>query len=695
MDNLPDYFNKTLPLKKRVSSLLRELTPKEKFQLMSGYQAWWTYPIKRLKVPRMGMSDGPRGISFHSSLRKNTQFPVPKSLAATWNPDLSEKFGTAVAKEIKARGKHILLAPGINIDRTPLNGRTFEYFSEDPIFIREMVVPLVKSVQKQKVGACLKHYVANNQETNRHFVSVEIDERTLREIYLKAFEQIIKAADPWTVMSCYNRVNGIYGSEHPKLLREYLINEFGFTGFVMSDWGATVNIKDPERCVKAGLSLEMPKMHTYTPEKLQKALEQGRITMEDIDELIERILTVMVKTEVLDREKAKRRIKVDWTAHQQIAREIAAEGMVLLKNNNSILPINLKNIRKIAVLGKNASKKFGKFLYGGSAAVIPPFEITPLQGIREIFGKSVEITNDPKNADIALVITGLNHDKGYDGESFDKNSLNLPQKEEKLILDTAKQNPNTVVVLITGSPVSMEKWIDNVPAVVEAWYPGMMGGYALADILLGNVNPSGKLPITFPKRLSDSPAHAHAGSSTYPGDGPIFSESFMDMIRKREIPESEYKDVKVFYDEGIYVGYRYFDSKNLEPQFEFGFGLSYTKFQLSDLKLDKHKLKADDSFHISVTVENIGECGGAEVVQVYYSDLKSTVDRPAKELLGFKKVFVKAGESKRIDIKLNAADFAFFDVSSHQWKVEKGVFKILVGTSSRCIIFEEAVEVID
>lgn len=684
------FRDATLDVQSRVEDLLGRLTLDEKFRLMSGYAMWWTPAIKRLNIPKMGMSDGPRGISYHSSMRKCTQYPVPKTLASTWDRTLSQKFGDAIAKEIRAIGKHILLAPGINIDRTPLNGRTFEYFSEDPLLIREMVVPLVKAVQNQNIGACVKHYAANNQETNRRNISAEIDERTLREIYLKSFEQIVKEADPWSIMSCYNRVNGEYGSASKTLLQNYLVNEFGFSGFIMTDWGATDNLNNPEEGIHAGLTLEMPKKKIYTPKKLHEALKHGKITLKRVDELVGRLITVMIKTKVLDKPKIKE--KINLRHHHQIARAIAVEGMVLLKNENNTLPLKKSELKSIAIVGANANKKFGKFIYGGSAAVIPPFEITPLKGIKKYLGKSVKIVKNPAEADITLVITGLNHDKGSDGESGDKIRLGIPPKEEDLILHTVSQNPNTVVVLISGSPVSMDKWKDKVPAILEAWYPGMMGGLALADILFGEVNPSGKLPISFPKTLADSPAHQSARS--YPGEGRVFKETFIDALNiGKGRDESVWKDNKVYYDEGIYVGYRHFDTKNVEPLFEFGFGLSYTQFEITHFVVDQQSLHADSTFTLAVDVTNIGNYDGAEVVQVYYSDVESSVDRPLKELLGFQKVFVKKGETERVEIVLRASDLAFFDVDSKSWKVEAGDFKILVGNSSRNIIHETSVTV--
>ncbi|MFW9994911.1 MAG: beta-glucosidase [Candidatus Odinarchaeota archaeon] len=668
----------------RIDNILKKLTLDEKFHLLSGNRFFSTRQVKRLKIKPFKMTDGPFGVAMHSSvLRKNTRFPGGICLAATWNRDLSEKFGVAVGEETRACGRHSLLGPGININRTPLNGRTFEYFSEDPFLNTEMAIPFVQGVQSQRVAACIKHYVANNQETNRSTVSAEIDERTLHEIYLKSFKGVIENSDPWMVMTSYNKVNGKYLFENKELLKD-ILNEWHFSGFVVSDWLSLARSTppvSPEDCIKAGLSLEMPMANKYVPEVLMQAYKDGTITDDDLNYNLERLLRVMFLVGLFDDKATLPKGKRNTPEHQELARKMAEDGMVLLKNENNLLPLDETEITKIAVIGPNRDKKFGKLLYGGSSAVKPPYEITPLKGLREKCKGKVNIINDPVKADIVLLFAGLNHDSegklvrgdndkiyhGNDTEVTDRAKLDLPDEQIDLINRTAKANPNTVVVLLNGSPLAMDSWLKNVPAVLEAWYPGMEGGRAIANVLFGDVNPSGKLPLTFPKSLSDSPAHKSGKS--FPGE-----------------------DRKVYYSEGIFVGYRYFDNNNVEPLFPFGHGLSYTTFALENLRLDKEMLmSSDDSLKINLDVINTGSRFGAEVVQVYVQDLECSVERPPKELVGFEKVYLHPGERKTAEIELKAKDLAFYDVTTRSWQVEPGKFKLLIGTSSRDIHLQKEI----
>ena len=585
------YYDHGLSINERIYLLLKRLTLKEKFKLLSGkHFSWWlTKPIRRLKIKPMGMTDGPNGVSFHSSLRKNTKFPCTKCMSATWNQSLAEKCGQAIAEEVRAVGKHILLAPGINIDRTPLNGRTFEYYSEDPYLTKELAIPYIKGVQSQKIGACVKHYAVNNQEINRRKVSVEVGERTLREIYLRAFEEIVKKADPWIVMGSYNKINGIYGCENKELIRDLLMDQWGFNGYVVSDWFASRTFTDPEKSIKAGLSLEMPKPYVYKMNRLKKAFRSRKFTEKELDFVIERLLRVMFQVGLFDLTNDSEG-KRNTEEHKKIAREIAEAGMVLLKNENNILPLDKTKIKSIAVVGPNATKKMGKIHYGGSAAVIPPYETIPLEGIKGKCGIAIKIVNNPEIADICLFIGGLNHNKGQDCENADRTNLELPEEQIELLEETIKQNKKTIVVLINGSPISMKQWHEKVPAILEAWHPGQEGGHVIADILFGDVNPSGKLPITFPKALKDSPAHK--SSKTYPGNE------------------------KVYYEEGIYVGYRYFDKEKIDPLYPFGYGLSYTTFSVSNVKLSTYDLVEDELMKITLNIENKGERTGSEVIQL-------------------------------------------------------------------------------
>ncbi|MFW9921957.1 MAG: glycoside hydrolase family 3 C-terminal domain-containing protein [Candidatus Thorarchaeota archaeon] len=661
------YYNEQLDIEKRVSLLMERLTLKEKFKLLSGriFSLWVTSPIRRLKVKSLGMSDGPNGLSFHSSWGRNTKYPTVKCLAASWNRDLAERYGKIVAEEVRGVGRHIILAPGVNIDRTPLNGRTFEYYSEDPYLTKELAIPYVKGVQSQRIGACFKHYATNNQETNRHTVSSEVDERTLNEIYLYAFKEIVQKADPWSAMGCYNRINGIYGCENKELLFDTLINKWGFSGYVVSDWWATKPLNNPANCIKAGLSLEMPRSYAYKMKLLAKSYAEGKFTDKDLDFVIHRLLRVMFRVGLFDDPEKLPKGSRHSEKQRTIAREIAEEGIVLLKNEKNILPLDETKVKTLAVIGPNADRKLGRLAYGGSAAVIPKYDITPLAGIKEFCGEKIEVVKDPVTADYCLLVLGLNHDKGQDCENIDRYNLSLPKKQIKLLEKTIKQNPNTIVILVNGSPLEMSDWIDKVPAILEAWYPGQEGGRAIADILFGKITPSGKLPITFPQKIEDSPAHKN--KKTFPGDD------------------------KVFYEEGVFVGYRHFDKMKIEPLFPFGFGLSYTTFEYKNLKIDSQEISPKKQITVSVDITNTGKFTGAEIVQLYVGDLKASVDRPIKELKNFAKIKLQSGETKTVSMKISEDDLKFYDVKSHNWIAEEGEFNIYIGSSSRDIRFTEKI----
>lgn len=641
----------------RIAKIISELTLKEKINLLAGF-LFHASPIKRLGIKPFRMTDGPNGAGMHSSgLKRNTFFPKTIALGASWNRKLAEEFGRATAKEVRASGRHLLLAPGINIDRTPLNGRTFEYFSEDPYLTKELAIPMVNGAQGQRIGVCVKHYVANNQEYNRYTVSSEVDERTLNEIYLYAFREVVQEADPWSIMACYNKVNGVYGCEHEELLRETLFKKWGFNGFVVSDWWATKYIEGPVGAIKAGLSLEMPWKKIYKQKTIKKALEEGKIVEAELDFLIERLLRVQFMTGLYDPVNRVPKGERNTKEHQMLARRMAEEGMVLLKNENNTLPLDINNIKNIAIIGPNAKKKLGKILYGGSSAVVPPYEITPYKGLVKKCKGKVAIVKEPSDADVVILVLGLTHDKYEDCENFDKKNLDLPIEQIELINETIKANTNTIVVLVSGSPIRMHDWMDKVPAILEAWFPGMEGGNAIADILFGEVNPSGKLPLTFPKELSDSPAHK--SERTYPGDE------------------------KVFYEEGIFVGYRHFDKENIEPLFPFGFGLSYTEFSYENIQVDKKEIIGDETIQITAEITNTGDRDGAEIVQLYVTDPKCSVPRPEKELKGFEKITLKVKETKTVTFTLKPRDLAFYDVKTKDWVIEDGKFTIHIGKSSR------------
>jgi beta-glucosidase len=664
----PQYLDETTEIDNRVADLLSRLTLDEKCKLLTSHGRLRMYslkPINRLKIPSFKVTDGPLGAAMHSSgFSKNTRFPATVSLAATWNRRLMEEVGIAMGREVRAVGRHILLAPGINICRTPLNGRTFEYFSEDPYLTKELAIPLVKGVQSQRIGACMKHYAANNQETNRMTLNAEIDERTLNEIYLRAFRQVVKEADPWTFMTCYNMINGVYGCENELLIQETLFDKWGFDGLVMTDWFASRKVKSTARCLNAGLTLEMPWPRMFKEKALEQAFNDGTITEETLNDRVRRNLRVMMRTGLFDRPDALPQGSRNTTEHQVLVRQAAEEGIVLLKNEGNLLPLNMDNLKRISLHGVNLRKKFGRLLYGGSSAVSPPYEVTPLQGIAEKCRGKVKLFPGDTLADVAIIFAGLNHGGGGDSESKDRVSLHLDEEQVKRIKQIASYHPKTVVCLIAGSPIAMDDWIDDVEAVLMCWYGGMEAGHAIANVIFGDVNPSGRLPLTFPKRLEDSPAHSTGDSRNYPGD----------------------EKKRVYYDEGIYVGYRWFDKKKIEPLFPFGFGLSYTEFEYGDVSLNRQSLnKPDDAVVVNINVTNTGERAGSEVIQVYSNDVESSIDRPPQELIGFEKVRLNPGESISTAITIKADDLAFYDVSKHDWRIEPGEFKLLVGKSSRNI----------
>jgi beta-glucosidase len=657
----------------KVERLVKELTLEEKFLLLSNHNkrsAFSSTPIGRLGIPSLEMTDGPLGVSWHSSYRRSTRFPATICLSATWDRNLSQLMGEAIGREAREAGKQLLLAPGVNIHRTPLNGRTFEYMSEDPYLTKEIAIPYVIGVQNQGVGACLKHFAANNQETNRRTSSSEIDERTLHEIYLRPFKEVVQEAKPWSVMGSYNKINGKYVYESTQLLRRILMEEWGFDGFVVTDWDATEYMHDAAICIKSGLSLEMPRPHCYKLELLRASFEKREFTEAMLDDVVGRFLRIFFLTGMLDPEKSTYDKKGDSTQHPSLARRIAEEGMVLLKNDRGLLPLNLQKIQRIALMGPNLDVKFGRPQYGGSSAVFPPYEITPLRGIRERCEKKINLVNDASKADITIILAGLNHDKGKDSESEDRKSFDLPQDQVELIKKTAQDNTDTIVILISGSPIGMEKWLRKVPAVLEAWYPGMEGGRAIANVLFGNVNPSGKLPITFPRRLGDSPAHSGKDNKTYPGD----------------------ENLKVYYEEGINVGYRFFDTMNIEPNFPFGFGMSYTSFEFHKLRVDKKKIKSmKDHLVLSIDVTNSGPVNGSEVIQVYASQNQSEAQRPLRELVGFEKIILRPRQTSSLSVTVQAKDLAYYDSEKHRWRLAAGEVELQVGSSSRCDFLSETI----
>ncbi len=654
----------------KIESLIKQMTLEEKVALLAGVDFWRTHAIERLGIPAFKVTDGPHGARTmdNADLKMTlpaTCFPTGVSMAATWNPDLINKVGTALGEETRVRGCVVLLGPCVNIHRSPLGGRNFESYSEDPFLSSQMTAAIVKGIQSKKVSACVKHFALNNSEYQRFTISSEGDERTRREIYFPSFEKAIKEAGAWSVMCSYNKIDGAYASENHWLLTELLKDEWGFEGLVMSDWYAT-HTTIP--VANAGLDLEMPGPARFFNEALVKAVKEGAVAEKTIDDKVRRILGVMMKTGALDGNLTDAGKNKEFPMHGKLACEVAEEAIVLLKNDNNLLPLNKDKVKSIAVIGPNAANAV--IQGGGSAQVTPYYKVAPLDALRKFCGDKVQIIHEPgvdetqtpdllekaakaaAGADVAIVFVGTN--EKLESEGNDRKDMNLPPGQDELIVKVAKANPKTIVVLNNGSPVDMP-WIDSVPAVVEAFFPGQECGNAIANILFGVVNPSGKLPDTFPKRYEDNPAFPY-----YPGEND-----------------------KVVYGEGIFVGYRHYDAKNVEPLFPFGHGLSYTTFEYSNLKISPPKTK--DKIKVSIEVKNTGKAAGKEVVQVYVSDISSSVPRPPKELKAFSKVALKPGEKKKVEFTLTKDALSFYDVKTKNWVAEPGDFEILVGSSSRDI----------
>jgi beta-glucosidase len=683
-------------LEARVDAILQKMTLEEKISLCHGDSKFTTNAIPRLGIPRRWMSDGPHGVredvgpdTWNPAGRTDdfsTYMPVNICLAASWDPALANAYGSTIGEEARARGKHIMLGPGVNIMRTPLNGRNFEYFGEDPWLTSRLAVGYIQGEQSQGVASCVKHFAANNQETARNSVNVEMDERTLREIYLPAFHAAVTEGSVWTVMTAYNKFRDAYCSENEYLNDTILKGEWGFKGLVMSDWAG---VHSTDGAVRHGMDLEMGTNRAYDDFYLAKpfreGVKNGTYPLALLDDKVRRNLRVMIASGALD---YTTKGALNSADHQATARKVAESGMVLLKNENSLLPLQPAKIKTIAVIGDNAIHLHGHG--GGSAGIKAFYEVSPLQGLINRVGGNVNLTFsqgykqpefrrgaadaagvratnaaagalDPqlvdravraaKAADIVIFVGGLYHGRGADDEGSDRKDLKLPFGQDELIKKVVAANKHTVVVLLSGAPIEMDPWLAKTPAVLQAWYPGMEGGNAIASILFGDVNPSGKLPCSFPKKLADSPAHA---LNAYPG-----------------------VDGTETYKEGLFVGYRWFDTKAIEPLFPFGFGLSYTTFGYSNT--------VEKNGHMLVDVKNTGARDGAEVVQLYVEPVKPSVERPLKELKGFAKVILKAGETKTVEIALDPHAFAFYDPAKKAWVAEAGEYRLQVGASSRDI----------
>ncbi len=666
----------------RVDALIARMTLEEKIQMLHGAnrQGFIGYvpAIPRLGIPEVALTDGPAGVRHGPG----TAFPAPVALAATWDRSLAQDYGAALGAETKAKGQNILLGPMVNIVRVPEGGRNFETFGEDPYLTAQMSAAEIRGIQSQGVMAEVKHYAANNQEKDRLQVSAEVDERTLREIYLPAFEAAVKEAKVGSVMAAYNKVNGTFSSENAHLLKDILKGEWRFDGFVVSDWGATHSTVE---AANNGLDIEMPG-GKYFGEELLAAVHQGRVSQATIDDKVRRILRMLVRFGFLDR--PAKVGPIDYQAQGRVARRVAEAGVVLLKNERNVLPLDVNNFKSIAVIGPYADRATSG---GGGSARISPFNtVSPLGAIADRIGNRATLQflkfvpgtdlskSDPattgaglladavqlaKECDLALVFA-----RDFETEGVDRPAITLPDEQDELISAIVGANPRTIVVLNTGCMVLLNRWADAVPAIVQGWYSGQHDGNVITDVLFGTINPSGKLPITFPRTREDT---AVTTAEQYPG------------LNGRGL-----------YSEGVFVGYRHFDKDNIAPQFAFGHGLSYTTFEYSNIKLSRSRIKPGDSLTVEVQVKNTGHREGAEVVQLYVQDVKASVPRPIKELKGFEKVQLRPDQMKVVRINLDARSMAFYDVTKKQWAVEPGQFKIMVGSSSRDIKLSAEFEVV-
>ncbi|WP_281337405.1 glycoside hydrolase family 3 C-terminal domain-containing protein [Flavobacterium eburneipallidum] len=687
-----------------IDKLVAQMTLEEKIGMLHGNTMFSSGGVERLGIPELKMADGPLGVREEIS-RNNwsaagwtndfaTYYPAAGALAATWDTGLAGLFGSSIGQEMRARNKDMLLSPAINIVRTPLGGRTYEYMTEDPFLNKKMAVSLIVGLQNNDVMACVKHYAANNQETNRDFVDVLIDERTLREIYLPAFEAAVKEANAYSIMGAYNKFRGDYLCENDYMLNKILRDEWGFQGVVVSDWAA---VHSTVKSLKNGLDIEMgtpkPFKDFFFADKLIAAAKAGEVSEAEIDIHVKRILKVLFQVKAIG---GKDRItgSIATEAHYQDAYKIAAESIVLLKNEKNALPLQLDGVKTIAVIGNNATKK--NALGGFGAGVKTKREITPLEGLKNRLPNSIKINyaegyleryekknkgnlgnitaNGPvtidqldaaklqeaieaaKNSDVAIVFAGSNRD--YETEASDRSSLKLPFGQEELIQKIVAVNPRTIVVMVAGAPFDIDAVSKKTSTLIWSWFNGSEGGNALADVLLGKVNPSGKLPWTMPNKIEDSSAHA---TNSFPGDK------------------------SVTYSEGILVGYRWFDTKKVTPLYPFGYGLSYTSFAFNNVKTDKKIYSEDETIQVSVTVKNIGKVEGKEVVQVYTSKSDSKISRAAQELKGFQKVDVKPGDSCIVPIHIPVKELAYYNVETKKWTVEPGKYTLKIGNSSRDI----------
>lgn len=670
-------------MNKKIKEILNSLTLEEKASLCSGVGLWQTRPLEDKGIPEIWMADGSNGVRIMKPVNQERKqdtsdflkvtdltqnsptitnqyeavcYPSGASLASTWDTELIEEMGEALGDECRYFKVNLLLAPGINIKRSPLGGRGYEYYSEDPYLTGKVAESFIKGVQKTGTGTSIKHFAANNAETLRINMSSDVDERALREIYLAPFEIGVKNAKPWTVMSSYNKVNGVQMAENRELLTDILRDEWGFNGVVVSDWGG---VKDRIKALEAGNDLDMPE-NQRSNQSVVDAVRRGILSEAVLDQSVERILELVFKA----KEQERFTDEMDFESHRNLSRKVAEESVVLLKNEKGLLPITKEKYKKVAVIGAFAREPRYQ---GGGCTLVNPIRISrPYEEMEKLAGKNIELTyakgyelkdetsdeliheaeEAAKEADIAVIFGGLW--VAYDREGFDRKHLEIDSSHIRLIEAVSRVQKRVVVVLSNGDAVVMSPWLDHVGAVVEQFLVGETIGEALARVLFGEVNPSGKLPVTFPKRLEDTSAYPY-----FPGECSHH-----------------------VYGEGIFVGYRYFDKKKIEPLFPFGYGISYTTFQYSAIRADRSQMKDTDTVTVSVDVTNTGCVKGKEIVQIYVSDEKSRLKRPEKELKAFGKVELEPGETKTLTFTLGYRDFAYYDPEASDWVVEEGIFHI-------------------
>lgn len=707
----PVYLDEAQPIEKRVEDALSRLTLKEKVAMVHAQSKFSSPGVPRLGIPEFWMTDGPHGIRPEVLWDEWDQagwtndscvaYPALTCLAATWNPEMSMLYGKSIGEEARYRNKTVLLGPGVNIYRTPLNGRNFEYMGEDPYLSAQMVVPYVQGVQQNGVAACVKHFALNNHEVNRHNTNVIVDDRALYEIYLPAFKAAVQEGKAWAIMGAYNLYKGQHACHNQYLLNDILKGEWGFDGVVVSDWGG---VHDTDQAITNGMDMEFGSWtnglsagtsnaydNYYLALPYLQRIQEGKVGTKELDDKVRRILRLAFRT-TMDTKRPFGALLSE--AHYEAARRIGEEGIVLLQNKNNVLPIDLNKAKKIAVIGENAIKMMT--VGGGSSSLKVQRELSPLDGIKQrvagkaevvyargyvgdatgeyngvVTGQNLKDDRTPEeliaeavkvaaDADYVIFIGGLNKSDGQDCEDADRKGIELSYGQDAVISALAKANKNLIVVNISGNAIAMP-WVNEVPAIVQDWYLGSEAGSALAAILMGDVNPSGKLPFTFPVKLEDVPAHI---LGEYTGE------------RSREI-------IDIKYNEGIFVGYRWADKqKKVKPLFPFGHGLSYTTFEYGKPTADSKTMSADGTLTVKVNVKNTGAREGQEVVQLYISDKKSSLPRPIKELKGFQKIKLAPGEAKEVTFTIDKEALSFFDDAQHAWVAEPGKFEAIIAASS-------------